>query len=303
MIIKKNRAIEILKKGGNVIIPTETVYGLAASIWNDKALKNIYHLKGRPSKNPLIVHCASVEQVLELVEDEPKDFFKIAETFWPGPLTLVMKAKKNVSQVITAGLPTIGVRIPNHKETLDLIYEVGPIAAPSANLSGKPSSTKASHLETDFGFDFPVLEGESPSCGIESTIIGWIDNRWQLLRLGFVEKEAIEKVVGDLGPISNLQICPGTQFKHYSPDATLFSDSNRSGADAMIGFENREYETNLPFYSLGNDFDSKTIANRLFSVFRQIDRDHRSNVWIDANLPNEGLFEAILERIYRSIQK
>jgi L-threonylcarbamoyladenylate synthase len=303
MLVEQKKAKEILESGGNVIIPTETVYGLAASIYHRKALENIYALKRRPPKNPLIVHVASVDEALSLVEEVPTSFFKLADVFWPGPLTIILKAKEGLDSIITANLPTVGVRIPKHKATLSLIEKVGPIAAPSANLSGKPSGTRLKHLEKDFGYDFPILEGDEPCFGVESTIIGWIDNQWQMLRYGFLEKESIEEVLGQKVLDSNLKICPGSQFKHYSPDAKLLYGEDFSDALAVIGYENRSYkEIHLPFYALGHDEDPVGIANNLYAILRKIDQDGIKKAWIDNSLPRKGLYLTILERISRAIQ-
>lgn len=302
MIIQKEQAKEILIKGGNVIIPTETVYGLAASIAHPEAVARIYSLKKRPQENPLIIHAATVDQILELVTHVPESFFLLADRFWPGPLTLILEANKDIHPLVTAGLPTVGVRIPNHKATLSLIKETGPLAAPSANLSGRPSSTKHWHLEKDFGTDFPILDGDPPVCGLESTILGWINESWQILRYGFLAKESIEEVLGISLVDSLLNICPGKRFKHYSPDAILVCTSDSIvEAEAIIGYENRCYASPLPLYSLGRDDDPASIAHNLFATFRQIDQDGLAKVWIDIDLPQQGLYNTILERIARSM--
>lgn len=302
MLVSLKDAKEILLKGGNVIVPTETVYGLAGSINHIDAIQNIYSLKGRPKKNPLIVHVDSIERSLQLVKEVPNSFFLLTEAFWPGPLTLIVEAKKGIDPQITGGLATVAIRLPNHEVTRTLIKEVGPIAAPSANLSGKPSSTLLSHLEEDFGKDFPILEGPEPSCGLESTILGWIDGKWRMLRYGYIPKEAIEEILQESIDDSNLKISPGSQFKHYSPNAELFSEKERlSEADAFIGFSNRNYSIELPFYSLGRDTDPISLAQSLFAVFRRLDQDGRKRVWIDADLPSSGIFATILERISKAI--
>jgi len=301
MIIEKNEAKKILFFGGNLIIPTETVYGLAASINFPEAIEKIYQLKNRPRENPLIVHSATISQVLEFVQNVPKTFFLLAEKFWPGPLTMILEAKGDLNSQITAGLKTVAVRIPNHKETKELLEEAGPVVAPSANLSGKPSSTKISHIEKDFGKEFPILKGEEPTCGVESTIIGWIEQKWVLLRYGFIPKDAIELILGEPIDHSNLQICPGTKFRHYSPDAKIYIQNEmKSKVDAIIGYENRDYETNQKFYSLGRDDEPEKIAHKLFAVFRKIDEDSLEKVWIDINLPREGLYLTLIERILKA---
>ena len=303
MIINQNQAKKILLNGGNVIIPTETVYGLAGSIFHPEAIARIYALKQRPQKNPLIIHAATIDQILTLVTKVPKNFFELANHFWPGPLTLILQAKETIHASITGGLPTVGVRIPNHRATLSLMKETGPLAAPSANLSGKPSSTRLMHLEKDFGINIPILEGYSPTHGVESTILGWIDSSWQILRYGCITKESIEQILGQPLLDSELPICPGKLFKHYSPQATLFSSSAALHlAEAIIGYENRNYPLSLPFYSLGRDNDPASIAYNLFATFRQIDEDHHSKVWIDIDLPKQGLYQTILERILRAME-
>lgn len=301
MIVDKSKAKKILLSGGNLIIPTETVYGLAASIYFPEAIEGIYQLKNRPRENPLIVHCANVQQVVEFVQNVPKNFLKLAEKFWPGPLTIILEGTGDLNPQITAGLKTVAVRIPNHKETKALLEETGPVVAPSANLSGKPSSTKVAHIEKDFGKEFPILEGEEPTCGVESTIIGWIDQKWVLLRYGFIPKEAIEAALGESIDHANLQICPGTRFRHYSPDAKIFTQKEMQyQGDAIIGYENRAYGSLQKFYSLGRDDKPEEIAHNLFAIFRKIDEDGLKKVWIDTELPLEGLYLTIKERISKA---
>lgn len=304
MIIQKEEAKEILMKGGNVVIPTETVYGLAGSIKYPEAIKQIYTLKKRPQENPLILHGATLSQILDLVGEVPQSFFLLADHFWPGPLTLILEAKKGTHPLITAGLSTVGVRIPNHLSTLSLLEETGPLAAPSANLSGKPSSTHPSHVEKDFGIHFPILEGPPPLHGLESTILGWIEGSWQILRYGSLLKESVEEVLKHPLIDSSLPICPGKRFKHYSPEATLFCAKGRlSEAEGIIGYENRSYPSALPFYSLGRDDEPASIAHNLFATLRQIDEDRLSKVWVDIDLPKDGLYATILERITRAMQQ
>ena len=303
MIIQKEEAKEILMKGGNVVIPTETVYGLAGSIHYPQAIKQIYTLKKRPQENPLILHAATLPQILDLVEGVRPSFFLLADHFWPGPLTLILEAKKGTDPLITAGLSTVGVRIPNHLSTLSLLEETGPLAAPSANLSGKPSSTQPSHIEKDFGSHFPILEGPPPLHGLESTILGWLQGSWQILRYGSLVKGAVEEVLHERLLESSLPICPGKRFKHYSPEATLFCTKGRlNEAEAIIGYENRHYPSSLPVYSLGRDDSPTSIAHNLFATFRQIDQEGLTTVWLDMDLPKEGLYATILERMKRAMQ-
>jgi Sua5/YciO/YrdC/YwlC family protein len=165
MFVDIDVAKQILNEGGNVIIPTETVYGLAGSIKHSKAIESIYELKKRPKENPLIVHVSNMNQVLELVEELPQSFFDLVDSFWPGPLTLIVSGKESLNKLITGGLSTVAIRMPNHNQSLALIEKTGPLVAPSANLSGKPSGTRYTHLENDFGENIPILIGDHPIVG------------------------------------------------------------------------------------------------------------------------------------------
>ncbi len=301
MFVNVDEAVEILSKGGNVIIPTETVYGLAGSIKHPKAIDSIYDLKGRPRQNPLIVHVSNIDQVLDLIEEPPKHFFDLIDSFWPGPLTLIVKSKTQINRAITGGLSTIAIRMPNHPQALEVIEKVGPLAAPSANLSGKPSGTRYLHLEHDFGREIPVLEGEEPIYGVESTILGWINDSWQVLRPGFLNICSLEEVLNQKLNNSFEKISPGSMFKHYSPDAKIVTDLDSiSDVDAILGFENRPYSSNAPFFSLGRDDEPELIAHRLYDLLRKMDEFRFSRVWIDTKLPNEGLYYAILEKIHKA---
>ncbi len=218
-------AVELLKKGELVAFPTETVYGLGASIFNPGAIAKIYSAKGRPSDNPLIAHIASLDQVRQIACEIPEDFYRLAEAFFPGPLTVVLKKHPQVPSIVSGGLETIAIRMPNHPIARQLILSVGePLVAPSANLSGKPSSTTAQHVIDDFeGKIGAVIDGGKTVYGIESTVISLISTPC-LLRPGAVSKEAIEKVLGKeirTGAFEEKLSSPGTRYRHYAPKATL----------------------------------------------------------------------------------
>ncbi|HEY4832803.1 MAG TPA: L-threonylcarbamoyladenylate synthase, partial [Waddliaceae bacterium] len=169
-----------LKQGEVVALPTETVYGLAASLVCREAINQIFVLKGRPKDNPLIVHGASFSQLEHYCEEIPLGLKVLVETFWPGPLTLVLKAKsKLIPASVSAGLETTALRVPKHPLTLKVLEEVGPLVMPSANLSGNPSATRAEHVEMDFGEEFPVLDGGACCLGVESTVLIYRNGRWE----------------------------------------------------------------------------------------------------------------------------
>ena len=223
MQVNLTQAISLLKRGEVVAIPTETVYGLAADASNDAALRQIYAIKQRPADNPLIVHIASANQVLDFAAEFPPLAQKLANAFWPGPFTLVLPAKESVSTIVRGSQPTVALRVPSHALTLQLLKESGlALAAPSANKFTQLSPTTAVHVTAGLGEDIPVLDGGACEVGIESTIVSVEGDNWQLLRLGMVSETAIEAVAGMARTpaevhLINLPRVPGQHLLHYSP--------------------------------------------------------------------------------------
>jgi L-threonylcarbamoyladenylate synthase len=224
------KAAHFLRMGEIVAFPTETVYGLGARIFDPEAIQKIFSVKGRPSDNPLIAHISSLEQISMIAIELSEDFIRLAEAFFPGPLTIVCKRHPSVPDIATAGLDTLGVRMPNHPLARDLISLVGePLVAPSANVSGRPSSTCFSHVLEDFeGKIAAVVEAEGCFCGIESTIVQLQDDRVVVLRPGAISAEQIEQVVKK--PVETYTfsresekkvLCPGVKYRHYSPKGEL----------------------------------------------------------------------------------
>ena len=218
-------AAEYLQKGELVAFPTETVYGLGAPIFNPDAIRKIYLAKGRPSDNPLIAHISSLDQIHQIARDIPPEFDLLAKAFFPGPLTVVLKKHPSVPAIVSGGLDTIAVRMPSHPIAQQLIEAVGqPLVAPSANLSGKPSSTTAQHVVVDFeGKIKAVIDGGATEYGIESTVVSLVSDPG-ILRLGAVPKAEIEQVLGmplceatDEHKLSS----PGTRYRHYAPAASI----------------------------------------------------------------------------------
>lgn len=220
-----DEAARALRSGEVVIFPTETVYGLGASISLPEAVRQIFVLKGRPSDNPIIAHVASIEQALTLAEDPTEDFFRLAERFWPGPLAIVMKRKSHVADIISGGLPSVAIRIPDHPIALKLIAAAGPLAAPSANLSGKPSPTCLSDALEDLGGKVRIaIDGGPCAIGIESTVVSLLQETPVLLRPGHITRSQIEETLGRpvtlparQGPI----LSPGMKYRHYAPKAPV----------------------------------------------------------------------------------
>lgn len=283
------KAIEDFKQGKNVVIPTETVYGLGASIYQEKALKNIFSLKNRPSDNPLIVHIHCLEEVIKLAREIPKEFYLLAEAFFPGPLTVILKKKKGLSHLITAGLDTVAIRMPKHPIAKKILKGLGePVAAPSANLSGKPSPTTKEHVKSDFGDAVLVVDGGACEIGIESTVISLVDTP-KIFRPGSITKSELERVLGcsvSETKETTKPVCPGMKYRHYAPNATvtIFQDKQdlqkNSDSNCMV-LSNEEI--------LGRDalpYSSATI----YSLFREADSNKMKSIsiYLDSNTKNDS---------------
>jgi len=250
-----SEAAEILKGGGLVAFPTETVYGLGGNGLDKEAAKKIYAAKGRPSDNPLILHVSSIEEVYPLVKALPEKAKKLMEAFWPGPLTLVLPKSDIVPKESTGGLETVALRSPENALTLDLIRACGfPIAGPSANLSGRPSPTEASHVFEDLGGRIEgILEDGAVGIGVESTIVDLSENCPTLLRPGAITVEDLEEVLGEKVAIDPTLLgksmaegftpkAPGMKYRHYAPKAEMIlfkkkeEDETRSGQEEIAKF-------------------------------------------------------------------
>lgn len=307
MEISLQQAAQLLQDGEVVGIPTETVYGLAASVEREDGIRKIFALKGRPSNNPLIVHISCLEQLKDVIVGElDNDTLALARYFWPGPLTLILPVHPAVSKFVTAGLTTVGVRIPDHPLTRELLDLTGPLVAPSANLSGSPSATSRSHVEADFGKDLPVLEGGFCQNGLESTILSRSKEGWQVGRLGAIPIDVISVVLG-YEPLSCVHgsrpICPGAFYKHYAPQARLYLSSMTPYEKKMgpiVGFSNRNYPSEASFISMGSLEDPLEIARHLYATLRKLDEEQHSSAWIDVDFNATGLLATVHERLMRA---
>ncbi len=225
-------AADLLKKGEVVAIPTETVYGLAADATNEKAVAGIFEAKGRPQDNPLIVHISDVSDMEKYAQDIPDTAYRLAEKFWPGPLTMVLPKKDIIPMATSGGLDTVGIRLPSNETARRIIERAGvALAAPSANLSGSPSPTSAQHVLDDMNGRIPlIIDGGSCTVGVESTVISFDGEGVRILRPGYVTYEDLrtvtENVVVDKGVTAELEAgvkaaSPGMKYKHYSPEADI----------------------------------------------------------------------------------
>jgi L-threonylcarbamoyladenylate synthase len=307
MRISLHQATQALLQGQVVAVPTETVYGLAAPLNNEAAIKQIFALKGRPANNPLIIHIAKTSDIDPFITHLPPDFEVLAQHFWPGPLTLILPIKTDcVLSSVRAGLPTAGFRIPNHPVTLELLTATGPLVMPSANLSGKPSATDPQHVEDDFGLDFPVLEGGKCQKGVESTILCYQYDQWVIVRLGSLAPEVFQAVLG-YQPVlvktekNQIPLCPGQLFRHYAPRAKLILDgSPPADIPFILGFKERLYPKNARLLILGSIHNPQEVAENLYNTLRQLDHENAALAWIDMEFPRTGLWLTIAERLKRA---
>lgn len=310
MQITLEKACELLRQGQVVAIPTETVYGLAASLSNTKAIEHIYKLKRRPTDNPLIIHMSDSSQIKLYAKHIVPGFDLLASTFWPGPMTLVLPAQKKwVPSIVRSGLDTIAFRIPAHPLTLQVLKKVGPLVMPSANLSGKPSATCSKHVENDFGKNFPVLNGEKCRRGVESTILIYHNKCWEIVRLGALSPEVFEPLLGYEPPVveqsKQKPICPGQLFRHYAPKATLILDPKVSpeSIGVVVGFSGQTYPKNCRVFTLGNKEKPQEIAKNLYDTLRNLDIKQINMAWVDMDFPSNGLWKTIRERLKKASAK
>ncbi len=309
MRIFPKQAISRLQSGGVVALPTETVYGLAASMQNEAAILEVFRLKGRPSSNPLIVHLAAPQDLLSYVTELPNGAQELMAHFWPGALTLVIQAKEaSIAPCARAGLLTAAFRVPKNPITLGILQETGPLVMPSANLSGRPSATKASHVEEDFGMHFPVVEADAlVEAGLESTILVHQAGKWGVGRLGALAAESFTPFLGytpDLLSPDKKVLCPGMLLRHYSPKARIILHREELlPGQAIVGFRDRSYPSEYPFFCLGSLSDPTLVGQRLYAVLRELDQKGVQVAWIDTDFPKEGLWKTIQERLQRASLK
>lgn len=323
------RAAGILRRGGLVAFPTETVYGLGAVIYNRASVKRIFTVKGRPGDNPLIVHIYQWEQMAELARDVPEEAAILAQRFWPGPLTIILPKKEGIPEEVSAGLPTVAIRLPAHPVAQELLRQTGlPVAAPSANPSGRPSPTRGSHVISDLDGKIEVIIDAGPTgVGVESTVLDLTGPRLRILRPGGVTREMLEAVFGpervEAPPQINCRrpLAPGMKYRHYAPEAPLRLlagdhdqvrrflaetvararlDGRKIGIIANDEDENPAFATEgVVFLSLGRRSNLTEGAERLFHLLRLCDQVGVDEIFAVAP-PRQGVGEAVFNRLFKA---
>lgn len=321
-------AIHILRKGGLVAFPTETVYGLGADALNEEAAKKIYTAKGRPSDNPLIIHIADKKALEVLAGEVPKVAEQLIDAFWPGPLTIIFKKSDKVPMGTTGGLNTVAIRLPEEPISHALIKESGVyIAAPSANTSGRPSPTRAKHVIDDLNGKIDmIIDGGPVGIGLESTIIDVTSNIPTILRPGFITKDMIETVIGEvevdqaiLGLGSDVKPkAPGMKYKHYAPkgDITIFEGNLEDVIMEINQRAKQKIEDGIKVgviatdeticsydygivKSIGSRQDNNSIARSMFALLREFDDLEVECIYTES-FRDAGLGQAIMNRLLKA---
>lgn len=315
-----SRAAELLKSGKTVAIPTETVYGLAASAYDINAVEDVFKAKGRPQDNPLIVHIANEDMLSEVTENLSDTAKRCAEEFWPGPFTMVLQRGSKIPKEVSAGLDTVAVRMPSDKVALDIIKASNlPLAAPSANTSGKPSPTSPEHVLADLdGKISACVMGNDCGVGLESTVVSLCTDPPRLLRPGGITAEQLKKVLPNLvidkavlsEPEKGEKVAsPGMKYKHYAPNTETFlvsADSDKfaefvnNKANALaVCFDEDMPKITVEKLSYGTSADEKTLAHNIFSVLRKADGLGVDAVYVHAPSKN-GIGLAVYNRLIRA---
>ena len=312
------QAKSLILSGEVVAIPTETVYGIAANALDGKAVKKIYVAKGRPSDNPLIVHISELSQAQALVKEIPEKVKLMAERFWPGPLTMIMKKSSLVPDITSGGLDTVAVRMPKSQAARDIINACGvPLAAPSANLSGSPSPTNADYVFADMNGRIPLIIDAGPcEIGVESTVISFTGEKPRLLRPGGVTFEQITELIGEtelddavLNKLVDGAVAssPGMKYKHYAPKASITVVKGTleefvrfvQGRDCFVLCFEGEEKHFKNAVSYGRADNALSQANRLFNALRELDEKGADTVY--ARCPEtSGIGLAVYNRLIRS---
>jgi L-threonylcarbamoyladenylate synthase len=298
MSLSISEAAEILRSGGLVAFPTETVYGLGANALDPAAIQKVFEMKGRPETSPLIVHVASVEMARGLVTEWPPLAEELARQWWPGPLTMVLPKDSRVPASVTAGLPTVGVRMPNHPLALALIQAAGvPVAAPSANRFTGLSPTSADHVKAAFGDAVAVLDGGPCSVGIESTVVAIEGGELKLLRPGMISLGEMEQAAAHGAGVAHP--APGMHEKHYSPRTRLILVRGPAELPDRTGAYVWRVALGPAARSVRMPLDAGPYASQLYRVLHQLDAENWP--WIAVETPPDAPdWAAIRDRLHRA---
>lgn len=313
-------ACEILKKGGIVAVPTETVYGLAANCYDEDAVRKIFEAKGRPQDNPLIVHICDMEMLKDIAREIPEIALKCAKKFWPGPFTMILPKTEKIGDCISPNLDTVAIRLPDNEITAEIIRQSGlPLAAPSANRSGSPSPTTPEHVWADLeGRIDAVVYSDECSVGVESTVVTFCEQPPRLLRPGGITPEQLKEIIPDIQldkavlaePEKGVQVAsPGMKYKHYAPktesflvegESDAFAEFVNSKSDSVaICFKEDLEKIKIPTLCYGEAKSEETLAHSVFAALRKVDEMGAKEVYIHAPTKT-GIGLAVYNRLLRA---
>lgn len=291
-----DEAVELINKGELVVFPTETVYGLGADAFNPEAVAKIFKAKGRPQDNPLIVHISSLSQVKDVVSEVPNEFYKIAELYMPGPISVIMKKSPNIPYIVTAGGETVAVRMPKNVFTRELIEKTRPLAAPSANRSKHISPTTAKHVYDDLNGEVElILDDGDCSVGIESTVLDLSAGTPTILRPGAITAEMLASVLGEVtenGKVIKIAKAPGMKYTHYAPSVPTVVAEN--AAHAVAEYDRSEREGNNPVLVFRDVYRDVTGERRIIDLGITAD-DYARNIYAALRRAEKEYGEIIVE--------
>lgn len=319
---------EIIRQGGLVAFPTETVYGLGGDALNPESSKKIYAAKGRPSDNPLIIHIADMDYLCRIVKEVPQSAYRLADAFWPGPLTMILPKSEEVPYQTTGGLDTVAIRMPSHPVAMAFIREAGGyVAAPSANLSGKPSPTKAKYVVQDMdGRIDMIIDGDGVDIGLESTIVDLTGEKPMILRPGYITEEMLNDVLGQVETDPTLLTAdskeapkaPGMKYRHYAPKGELVLVEG--SPEAVVSYINEQtslhrqrgektgvigtsemtgrYEADSVKIA-GSRNDETAIARQLYTFLREFDDEDVAYMYAES-FAGTGMRQAIMNRMLKA---
>lgn len=321
-------AAEVIKNGGLTLFPTETVYGIGANAFDDEAVKKIFKAKGRAQDNPLILHISDMDMLNKIAKDISEVEYKLMETFWPGPLTIILNKKENIANEATCGGNTVGVRMPSNRVAYELIKRANvPVAAPSANVSGRPSGTNIDDIidELQDKVDY-IVNGGNSDIGLESTVVRVIDNEIKILRPGKITKEDMENIVEKVDVDKKVMekvakdekvLSPGMKYRHYAPKThckLVYSKDNKILVEEISKIanenkhvvilstsENIEKYSNYKTIDIGSKKNLQEISHNIFSILRSID-SYGVDLAIVEGVETEGIGLAIMNRLIRACE-
>lgn len=314
-------AVDVIRSGGLVAFPTETVYGLGADALNADAVQKVFAAKGRPADNPLIVHIASLETIQQFASVIPHKGQALAERFWPGPLTLIFQKKRNIPDSVTAGLNTVALRIPRHPVTLELLRKLqGGLVGPSANISGKPSPTDSEHVYNDLNGKIDlILDAGATAIGVESTVVDVTVDPPVILRIGGLSKEELEEEIGEIRRTDAKELLrrsPGTRHRHYAPTAQVVLFEKGDENQLKILFEQHRAKKlkvgSITYSRHLSDIHPSTlhkviepsleqISKNLFKFLRELDQQGADIILVES-VEEKGLGAAVMDRLHKAAQ-